>query len=373
MRVGLFLPSLAAGGAERITLTLAEGLSRRGYQVDLVLARADGPLLAQIPSPLRLVDFKSGRVAQSLLPLVRYLKRERPVVLLSSLNHANVVAIWARRMARVPTRLVVAEHIGVLPSAAWSQTLRGKLMPFWIRNTYPWADAVVAVSRGVAEELVRDLGVPREKVRTIYNPVVTEELYQKAEEPLEHPWFRPGEEPVVLGVGRLVPQKDFSLLIRAFAKVRQRVPSRLLILGEGPERPALEALVRGLGLEAYVEMPGFMANPYPYMRRASVLALSSASEALPTVLIEALALGTKVVATDCPYGPAEVLEGGRWGRLVPVGDEEALAKALMEALLQPDSETEKQARARRARERFGLEEALRAYEEVLGLRDNRAR
>lgn len=368
MRVGLFLPSLAAGGAERVTLTLAKGLTARGYQVDLIVVRADGPLFEQIPSSMRLVDFARQRTVQSLPSLILYLQRERPLALLSALNHANVVAIWARTLARVPTRLVVAEHTSVLPSSARARTLRGRLMPLLIRHTYGRADAVVAVSQGVAEELVRDLGVPRGKVRTIYNPVVTEELFWKAEEPLEHPWFAPGEPPVVLGVGRLAPEKNFLLLIRAFAKVRQRVPSRLLILGEGPERPALEALVRGLGLEGHVAMPGFVPNPYPYMRRAAVLALSSAWEALPTVLIEAMALGTKVVSTDCPYGPAEVLEGGRWGWLVPVGDEAALATALEEALLRPETEEEKRVRAQRAKERFGLEAALRAYEEVLGLR-----
>ncbi|MER3472566.1 MAG: glycosyl transferase [Armatimonadota bacterium] len=331
-RLALYLPSLAGGGAQRVFLHLAKGFVHRGYEVHLVLARAEGPYLPQIPHEVRVVDLHAPRVLASLPGLVRYLRRERPFALLSALDHANTVAICARSIARVPTRVVVTVHSTPSQVVAHARTLPARLLPLWTRPFYRWAHAVVAVSQGVADELVRYMGVPAQKVRMIYNPIITPDLLRKAEEPLDHPWFRDGEPPVVLGAGRLTAPKDFPTLIRAFAIVRQQRPARLMILGEGEERPALSALVQELGLEEDVSLPGFMQNPSPYMKRAGVFVLSSRWEGLPTVLIEALALGTPVVATNCPSGPAEALKGGQIGALVNVGDVRALAEAIQSAI-----------------------------------------
>lgn len=331
-KLALFLPSLGGGGAERVMVTLAKALAERGFSVDLVLAKAEGPYLGDVPEEVRVVDLGARRVLYSLPGLVRYLRRERPAAMLSALNHANIVAIWARSLSRVATRLVVAEHNTLSLSTENAPSLRARVMPLLIKRFYPLAETVVAVSRGVAEDLVALTGLPPDKVKVIYNPVVTPELFAKAEEPLDHPWFQPGEPPVILGVGRLTKQKDFPTLIRAFALVRKERPARLMILGEGEDRPQLEALVWELGLEEDVALPGFVDNPYKYMKRAAVFVLSSAWEGLPTVLIEALALGTPVVSTNCLSGPAEILEGGRWGSLVPAGDESRLAGAVLETL-----------------------------------------
>jgi len=329
-QVAFFLPSLRGGGAERVMLNLARGFSERGLQVDLVLAKAEGPYLKEVPPEVRVVDLKAKRVLYSLPGLVRYLRKEMPDAMLSTLNHANIIALWARRMSGVPFVLAVREAAAMRD--ANPSKLRERLMPFLMRLFYSWADVVIANSNGVAEDLINICRVPAEKVRVIYNPVVTPELFARAEEPLDHPWFRPGELPVILGVGRLTKQKDFPTLIRAFALVRKERPARLMILGEGEERPRLEALVRELDLEEHVALPGFVDNPYKYMKRAAVFVLSSRREGLPNALIEALALGTPLVSTDCPSGPAEILEGGRWGGLVPVGDMEALANAITAAL-----------------------------------------
>ncbi|NLO89188.1 MAG: glycosyltransferase, partial [Clostridia bacterium] len=188
--------------------------------------------------------------------------------------------------------------------------------------------AVVAVSQGVADDLVKTTGLMRELIKVIYNPIVTPELLEKAKESIGHPWFKPGQPPVILSAGRLTAAKDFPTLIHAFARVRAERLARLMILGEGEERPNLESLVRELGLESDVSMPEFVENPYAYMARAAVFVLSSAWEGFGNVLVEAMAVGTPVVSTDCPSGPAEILEGGKWGKLVPVGDVEKLAKAL---------------------------------------------
>lgn len=364
MRLALFLPSLAGGGAERVMVNLARGFAERGFLVDLVLCKAEGPYLAQVPPEVRIVDLNAARVLASVPGLVRYLRRERPKALLSALFHANVAALWAQRLSRVPVRVVVSVHGTLGRAAANAPSLRARLMPVWVRMFYSWAYAVVAVSQGAAEDLVRTTGLPREKVSVIYNPVVTPELLARAEEPLEHPWFAPGGAPVVLAVGRLTAAKDFPTLLRAFAIVRRDMNARLMILGEGEDRPKLEEIVKQLGLEQDVALPGFAANPFQYMRRAAVFALSSEWEGLPSVIVEALAVGIPVIATDCPNGPREILENGKWGILVPVGDHEALARELTGALGNP-VERKPFARA----EDYGFKAIVSRYLEVFGLQN----
>lgn len=361
-RVALFIPSLRGGGAERMMLNLAGEFAERGLNVDLILAKAEGPYLAEKHPSVRLIDLKAPRVLFSLPGLVRYLRRERPVALLSALDHANLVALWARRLARVPVRVVASVRSTVSQATAGSRSKRSRWILQGMRLFYPRAEAVVAVSEGVARDLAELTGLSREKIKVIYNPVVNQVLFAKSEEALDHPWFLPGEPPVILGVGRLTQAKDFPTLIRAFALVRKKRAARLMILGEGEERPKLEALVRELGLEREVTLPGFVDNPYKYMKRAAVFVLSSRWEGLPGVLIEAMASGAPVVSTDCPSGPREILEDGRWGRLVPVGDVYALAEAIIETL---DEEHHPDV-ANRAKD-FAVELAVEKYINVLGV------
>jgi glycosyltransferase involved in cell wall biosynthesis len=331
-RLAIFVPSVRGGGAERVMLNLAQGIAERGYAVDLVLAQAEGPYLAEVPESVPVVDLKSSRVLTSLPALVRYLQRERPEAMLSVMNYANIVALWARRLAGIPTRVVVSVHNTLSCSAQHASSRRDRLMPQLIRRFYPWADGIVAVSKGVGDDLAQVAGLPCERIRVIYNPVVTPELREKAQAPLEHPWLAAGEPPVLLAVGRLTAQKDFRTLIQAFAQVRQTHLARLLILGEGEDRPVLEALVRQIGLERDVSLPGFVDNPCAYMARASLFVLSSRWEGLPTVLIEALYCGVPLISTDCPSGCREILADGQYGQLVPVGDATALARAIEASL-----------------------------------------
>jgi glycosyltransferase involved in cell wall biosynthesis len=335
-RICLFLPSLCGGGAERVMVNLASGFADQDIKVDLVLAKAEGPYILQVPTNVRVIDLKASRVIASLPGLVRYLRQEHPKALLSALDHTNVVAILAKKLARVPTRIIVSVHSNPSKATANALSLRDKLMPYWTRAFYPQADVVVAVSNGVAEDLIRVTGLPKEKIKVIYNSVITPELFDKANEHLNHPWFAPNEPPVILGTGRLTIAKDFPTLIRAFALVRKQYPVRLMILGEGEERPKLEELIRKLGIQKDVALPGFVENPYKYMKRAAMFVLSSQWEGLPTVLIEALAVGIPVVSTDCESGPREILKNGRFGKLVSVGDEIGLAKALISSLKGPN-------------------------------------
>jgi glycosyltransferase involved in cell wall biosynthesis len=333
-RVAIFLPSLRGGGAERVFLTLANGFLQRGISVDLLLAEAVGPYLTEIPPSVRVIDLRRRRVLTSLPRLIRYLRAERPEVLLSTMSHANITALWARHLAGGSTRIIVREA-NTLGVSTRRGSLRNRLMPWLVRMCYPWADQIVAVSEGVAASVLDMTGLPPSKVRVLPNPIVTPELKARAAEPLDHPWFLAGAPPVILGVGRLVGQKDFPTLIRAFAAVRAQRAARLIILGEGADRPRLESLVRDLGVSADTQLPGRTPNPFSYMARAAVFVLSSAWEGMPGVLIQALACGAPVVATDCESGPREVLAGGKFGGLVPVGDHAALARAITAALDAP--------------------------------------
>ena len=331
-RVAIFTANMDGGGAERAMLKLAGGIADHGYDVDLVLSRAEGHYLREVPDSVRIVDLRARRVLSSIPGLVRYLRRERPDAMLTSMNYVNVVGIWARTLARVDTRLIVNEQNALSLEAAHSPRRRHRLMPRLIKRFYPWADGVTSVARGTADDLVRAAGVSPDLIEVVHNPIVTTELRELVAAPLDQPWFAPGEVPVVLGVGRLAPQKDFGTLIRAFARVIARRPCRLMILGDGPERASLEALVSERGLTRSVDLPGWVSNPYPYMARAGVFVLSSRWEGLPSVLIEALFCRVPVIATDCLSGPREILDGGRYGALVPVGDEETLAARIESAL-----------------------------------------
>jgi glycosyltransferase involved in cell wall biosynthesis len=331
-RLAIFLPSFAGGGAEKSMLTLAGGLVERGYAVDLVVARPEGPYKGAVDPRVQVIDLKVSRVLFSVPKLVRYLRAARPSALLSTLDYANVVALVARRLACVPTRVVVLEQNTISITSQHSRQWRQKIVPQLVRCFYPWADQIVGNSQGVADDLVHITGLPRARFHVIYNPVVTAGLREKSKIRLVHPWFAPDQPPVVLAVGRLTPQKDFATLIRAFAEVRRNRPVRLMILGEGVQRPELEMLVRGLNLESDVSLPGFVENPYAYMAHASAFVLSSRWEGLPTVLIEALACGTRVIATDCRSGPREILADGRFGPLVPLRNVPVLAETITAAL-----------------------------------------
>jgi glycosyltransferase involved in cell wall biosynthesis len=333
--IAFFLPSLRGGGAERVIVNLAEGITERGFPVDLVLSAATGTFLDQLPPAVRLVDLRAGRTLRSFGPLAGYLRRERPRVLVSSMSHANLVALWAARLAFRGTPVVVTVHNTLSQSTRQQGRLSASLWPWLLRTFYPWAGRVVAVSGGAADDLARTSGLPRERMEVVYNPVITPAMLALARQAPDHPWFSSGQPPVVLGVGRLTRQKDFATLIRAFARVRRQRPARLLILGEGEERPRLTALADELGVTDDLALPGFRENALSFMAGSALFVLSSAWEGLPTVLIEALAAGTRVVATDCPSGPREILQEGRLGTLVPVGDPAALAEAMTDALARP--------------------------------------
>lgn len=330
--IALYIPSLRGGGAERVMVILANGLAERGFKVDLVVAHGEGPYRAEVSPSVRVIDLRAERVSTSLPGLVLYLRRNNPRAMLSAVSHANVIAVAAKTIARSNVRLIVSEHNNLSQSKRGSNSTAGRVVVALMSWAYKRADGVVAVSEGVADDLAKTLPFPRSRIDVVYNPVVTPGLLERAAEPLSHPWLAADEPPVILGVGRLTAQKDFSTLIKAFAIVRKNVRCRLVILGEGELKESLQKLVKELGVGGDVLLRGFDANPFAWMRNSKLFVLSSAWEGLPTVLIEALACGAKVVSTDCPSGPFEILENGKWGAMVPVGDVGLLAGAIEAAL-----------------------------------------
>ncbi len=332
-KLAIFMPTLFGGGGQRSMLNLAQGLTERGFEVDMVLVKAEGAFLSEVPDSVRLVNLNATRTLTSIPSLIRYLRTERPKSMLSVFGFVNVIALWAWRLAGVDTKLFVNEQNTVSQEAGNASNFRTRITPRLMSRFYPWADGIVVVSKGVREDMAKLTKIPAERIKVIHNPsVVRADIIRRANEPLDHPWFGEGKPPVLVAVGRLEPQKDYPMLIEAFARVRINRDARLIILGEGREREGLEALIKARGLENDVRLEGFVSNPQAYVARSDLFVLSSRWEGLPTVLIEALCCGTPVVSTDCPSGPQEILAGGTYGPLVPVGDAEAFSQAINAAL-----------------------------------------
>lgn len=333
--VALLFATSGHSGVDRVVGNLLPELAEAPATFDLLTIRGHGPHLAIMPDNVHTRVLPAAHRNTILPALVWYLRRHRPRALLTASHRLNRAALLARTLARVPCRITI--RMGMSLTAQRPELGQGRSrrlfqsMRFW----YPRAEAVIAPSEGVGEDLVRHAGVVRERLHVIPNPIVNSHLHRLAAEPVEDSWLANPGIPVVLGAGSLEPRKDFATLLRAFARVREGRACRLVVLGEGRERARLEALARELGIADDLRLPGHVDNPYPYMARAGAFVLSSRREGSGAVLVEAMACGTPVVSTDCPSGPAETLQNGRVGPLVPVGDPDALAAAVDRVLEEP--------------------------------------
>jgi glycosyltransferase involved in cell wall biosynthesis len=331
--IAFFLKSLNGGGAERVAIRLAVEMLRMEYEPIVILVNSaacpTGDLSPLLPSGIEVVDLRASRTATSFIALARLLRRRRPSAVISFLPQVNLVAVCARLLAQVDSQIIMSVHNPL--SIELRNSRIGRLAH---RLLAPMADRVVAVSRGVADDMTSCAGYRRDRIDVIPNPVVSGDLTELAAADVDHPFFN-SEIPVFVGVGRLVDQKDFATLLRAFHHLRKKRTARLALIGDGPLRKALEHAAVALGIQEDVSFLGFRRNPYPFMKRAAALVLSSQYEGFGIVLVEALALGTPVVSTDCPHGPMEILDNGRFGILVPVGDSEAMACAMEQILHHP--------------------------------------
>lgn len=361
-RIALFLASFFGRGVARIRINLCEELLARGYQVDLVVANGTGALRDNVPAGVNLIDLKASRLIAALPGYLRYIRDVKPDAIISAQDHVNVVALIARRLARSDVPISVSVHNLHRLEASRSPASRGYWMQYFVRWTYPWATARVAVSSGLGDDMAETTGLPRDSITTVFNPVVTQTMLDQSRADCPHPWLEDGQPPVIIGVGQLTFQKDFETLIRAFDRVRKERDVRLMILGTGFREEALHQFTAEMGLDDVVKFTGYVDNPFVYMRRASLFVLSSIHEGLPGVLIQAMACGCPVVSTDCPHGPKEILRDGAYGPLVPIKDDAALARAMVATL---DSPTPSEILETRARD-FEIGHIVDQYAELLG-------
>ena len=345
------------GGIGRVMVNLMNGLIEEDVDVDLLLPRTEGPDLPYVRHEVRVIETGNHGLLPGVSFVARYLSREQPKTLLANKERANRVSILAQQITKTRTSIVI--RVGTTIS---SMLMQRPLLKRWLQYhgilyCFRRARGVIAVSRGIARDIEKLTGLPPGQIHVIENPTVSADILDKAREPVNHPWFVPGSPPVILAVGRLVRPKDFPTLLRAFSRVRATGDCRLVICGEGKERLSLDTLAQELGIQEYVDLPGFVDNPFAYMSRAALFVLSSAWEGSPNALIEALAVGLPVVATDCPSGPREILEEGRYGPLVPVGDVNGLANAILETLANP----RERAFLQQAAQPFQVATSVRAY------------
>jgi glycosyltransferase involved in cell wall biosynthesis len=361
-RVAFFLATSGHSGVDRLMRNLIPAVARRGYAVDQLKVREHGPELGAAPG-VRIVDLGAAHVLSSLPGVVRYLRRERPVAMLSDKDKVNRTAVFARALSGGHTRLVLRSGTTISVDLAHRGAFERWVQRTSMSHLYRRAHAIVTPSDAASRDLAAFTGLPPALIHTLPSPIVPAALFAAAPSVPDHPWFGDGAPPVVLGVGELSPRKDFATLLRAFARLRAQRDCRLVILGRGGQLEALRALAVELGVAGDVDFPGFRSDVFAFMAHAAVFALSSRWEGMPVVLIEALACGTPVAATDSPGGARELLAGGELGALVPVGDDASLADALGAALGRPRDAQRRRAAARR----YEIEAATTDYLAVMGL------
>lgn len=367
--ITLFIPSLSGGGAERVAVNIANHLDANKYHVTLLTLKQsiqERIKYYEIASHVEVRQLQASKLRTSVLDLMNFFRNNTIDLLISHMSLTNIVSLIAKKLSGKQFPIIIVEHN--TPSVKYqNEGWHRKPIPWLMRLTYKHADVIVAVSDGVKEDLAKITSVPRVNIRRIYNPVVSDAIMEKALEPVNHKWLnQKNKYKVILGIGRLERVKNFEMLIDAFYLVYHHVKdARLIILGEGSERRNLEHHIEKLGLKDVVDLPGFVSNPYSYLSRASVFVLTSNYEGLGLVLIEAMAVGTEVIATDCPSGPREILAEGKYGRLIPLGDRDGLARALLDKLIEEDkSSFSVQKLIERAKD-FSIDEAIKQYDELI--------
>lgn len=330
-RITLFMPAFSGGGAERVMIALANNFDSQNINVDMVVLASDGPYIHELSKGVRIVDLGVNRAMRGIIPFARYLKKNKPEVVLVTMKQVALCAYFARRLTfgASKTRLLIREAV----SPTFSEMHQGvsvRIMSILLRYVYKDVDAVISTTPEMTDELSARYQFKR--LLTIGNPVATKKFRALMNQRADCHWPWPKNEKLVLSVGRLGRQKDFSTLIKAFALANQELPARLAILGEGELRPEIEAQIASLGIEDRVWLPGFVENPFAYMASCDLYVMSSIGEGLPNALIQALCTGTPVVSTSCPTGPKDLLEDGKYGHLVDIGDFSAMAECIVHSL-----------------------------------------
>ena len=362
-KISFLIPSLSTGGIARVMVNLANHFAQNGHNIDLVYCKKKLDLYQSISKGVNVFKLKKSNFLYSniftirndyhnikywikpiifknkkeklicFLPsLIQYLKNMNPQYIISAQTYTNIITLLAKNHLNSKVKVILTEHTHLSHEILnQNDSYYWKFITPLIQRHYDKADSIVTVSKGVAKDLTESIGIKPKKIVTIYNPVIKNDIFTKIHEPVVHPWFQ-GRNLVILGVGRLEPQKDWLTLLKAFVLVLESHPAKLVILGEGSLRKELEQTLSDLDIKGHVEFPGKVKNPYKYMARSDVFVLSSLFEGLSNVLIEALACGCNIVSTDCLSGPAEVLKNGKYGILVPIHDKYAMSNAILTSL-----------------------------------------
>lgn len=358
-RIAFYVPALRVGGAQKVTVTIANGFAGRGFPVDLVVSYNQGDYRTEVASEVNVVDLETRElkgvgIGASVPALRRYLDRREPSVLFSAMTFANVIALMADRLADAETQVIPTEH----NTFGMDRRVKSRIVSQLAALLYGRADHVLGVSAGVVQSVVAHTRAPPSRVSVMYNPVEVKTIRAKAQEPVDHEWATDPEIDLLLNVGRQEPQKNLQMLVNAFDSVVERRPNaRLMMAGSGSQHEELRQLVNDRGLADVVSLPGYVDNVYAYMARAATFVLTSRYEGLPTVLIEALACGCPIVSTDCPSGPDEILAGGKFGTLTPVGEPAAFADGVVRMLKEPPAP----AGLRKRADTFGVDSVLDDY------------
>jgi len=356
LTISLLLPNLRGGGAERVAVNLANSFYLRGFEVDMVLLSSHGEFITDLNPSVPIIDLKSERIRFAAIPLVRYLREHKPDVLLAFMWPLTVTAIWSTLVSGVSTRVVICEHTTWSEDPITRSFLKKLFLKLSMRFSFRRANSVVAVSSGAADDLVSLARIKRSRISVIYNPI-TSGVFEIGTAALSPEGWWLGNHRRILAVGELKPIKDFRTLIYAFDILRKSIDARLLIAGEGNCRAELEQLIKTLNLAGAVFLTGFIKSLAPYYKKSDLFVLSSKGEGFGNVIVEALEAGTPVVSTDCKSGPREILADGKYGKLVPVGNRDAMARAMADSLLlSHDTELLK----KRAQD-FSIDKAVNKY------------
>ena len=330
-KLSILIFSLHGGGLEKSLIRLAVELNKKSVPIDFVVAKTSDSAYS-VPEELNFVGLDAPKIIYALFPLIKYLKRSKPKIMFSAGTPLNAIAILAKLLTGYPKRLIVGERNHLSSIIKHSSRFRDKLRPYFIRFLYPFADLVLAVSQSVAEDVIAVGRLKKTKVKVIHNLFDVDSIIAQASLPTGVDWIDGREVPFIISVGRMVPQKNYDTLLRAFSAVKSQKKCHLVILGDGEQHAALQKLAEELEIRNAVYMPGFVKNPYAYISKAKLFVLSSIWEGLPAVLIEALACGTPIVSTNSPGGALEILENGKYGVLVPPQDPMVLAESILTQL-----------------------------------------
>lgn len=359
-KIAFFVPNLYGGGAQRVFVNLANQFASRGFNTDLVLIKNEGVYRGFVNAKVKVVDLKCKKAFLSVLPLIKYIEKNEPAVLLASIDAACIVAALAKIFSRVKFRLLIRQAYYFSSPKRFKKKIVGLLL----KKSYAQADSIIVLTKNMRDDILKKFNALADKIFVIYNPVDLSCIEADSMASLEHSWFtegKGGKFKLILAAGVLRQIKGFDCLIRAFHQIKKREKIKLIILGSGRDKKKLESLAQELGLEDDISLPGFVDNPFAYMRKADVFVLSSFFEGCPNVILEAMCCGAPIVSTDCPSGPSEILENGKYGRLVPVGDVSAMARAIIETLDNPLPPGFLRKRA----EDFGIEKVADRYLDVM--------